>query len=108
MTRQAQGDLFEAARREDAERWRARFQRADLVVPYRDAAGHPPGAVWHGWVCPDCGQVEANEFLLGNNHGWHPDVPGWQPPWPGRCVRLWLLANHAAYDARTRVQLVLF
>lgn len=78
--------------------WVARFERVEMDAPWRGE-----GAVVLGWKCPDCGQVESNEFLLGNNHGWHPGRPGWIPfaqNHDGRCVRQVLLANHAIYDAR--------
>ena len=78
--------------------WVARFERVEMDAPWRGE-----GAVVLGWKCPDCGQVESNEFLLGNNHGWHPGRPGWIPyaqNHDGRCSRQRLLDAHAAYDAR--------
>lgn len=53
-------------------------------------------------VCPACGGVEPNAFLLDNNHGVRDGlIGGWQieehPIYGGRCVRQVLLANHVAY-----------
>ena len=75
------------------EEWLARFDRAEVTL--RD------GTMRLGWACPDCGQVEVNEFLLGNNHGWHVHWVGHEPHGgEGLCTRLWLRRNHAIYDQR--------
>jgi hypothetical protein len=87
--------------------WRARFERADWVAPWDTASGmktgdRKPG----GWVCPGCGDIEPNEFLLGTNHGYHPDQPGSSyryagGPWFGEtCVKLELQAAHKIYNER--------
>lgn len=86
--------------------WRARFERADLPPRPRypgDLPG-PPRRPAPGWVCPACKEVEANEFLLGNNHGYHPGQPSLGVPYGGEfgatCVRLELMAAHKIYDER--------
>lgn len=111
-----QYDLFgedEEAERAAAERktasqsaraeWEARFERADWVAPWDTADGRPKGTVELGWVCPACKTVEPNEFLLGNNHGYHPDEPGWVPyrgEFGVTCTKLELQKNHRIYDER--------
>lgn len=71
--------------------WRARFERADWIAPYDTAGGTPKGGHVPGWRCPDpeCGEIEPGPtgFLLSINHGFDPDVPGWQP-WDGRCRKV--------------------
>ena len=86
--------------------WQARFERA-AVPPrprYPDDLPGPPRSPALGWVCPACKVVEPNEFLLGNDHGYHPDQPGLGVPFRGEfgvtCVRLELLAAHKIYDER--------
>lgn len=78
-----------AARQLERDTWLDRFERADWVAPWDCADMTPKGTVRSGWRCPDpdCAQVEPNEYLLGINHGFHPDIPGRQP-WNGRCARL--------------------
>jgi hypothetical protein len=113
MTRRAgllQLDLFGEAEQVEAAAadlvqaradWVARFERAVWIAPWNTAGGMKAGDL--GWKCPDCGAVEPNEFLLGNNHGWHVDQPGWIPyaqNYDGRCTRLRLLDAHRVYDER--------
>ena len=100
--RAAKAEAAACAAREHAE-WVARFERADWVAPYDTADGRPAGHVTLGWKCPACGQVEPNEFLLGNNHGYHLHWPGHVPylaEFGKTCSRLELLAAHAIYDKR--------
>lgn len=76
--------------------WSARFARAEWVAPWDCSGGLRKGQSVLGWVCPGCGQVEVNEFLLNNNHGYDPQVPGRVPFGVGfgeGCTRLWLLAS---------------
>lgn len=87
--------------------WVARFERVpvppprlhpgDVPAPHRDTR------VWLGWVCPACGQVEGNTFLLNNNHGYDPDQPGRSPygaEFGATCWSLELQAAHKVYDRR--------
>jgi hypothetical protein len=69
---QAESDRIQAERAE----YRARFERHDFPAPYDTADGRPKGTIIHGWVCPACGDVEWNEFLLSLNHGYDPGLPG--------------------------------
>jgi hypothetical protein len=95
----------EEARRAERAAWQAQFDRPDWVAPWDTQSGMKKGDRQPGgWRCPDCGDVEPNEFGLGNNHGWHPGVSGWQPPDPGVCTKLWLQRNHALYDERKRIE----
>lgn len=55
--------------------WRARFEQAEWVAPYDCSGGMKKGDSKLGWVCPACGRVEPNTFLLNLNHGYDPDVP---------------------------------
>jgi hypothetical protein len=116
MAQARQFDLFgeqeakEAARvakERAAAEWRARFERAPVPPPPLYPGDVPaPGRetrVWLGWVCPACKVVEPNEFLLGNNHGYHLHWPGHVPyraEFGATCSRLELLAAHALYDKR--------
>ena len=116
MARHQQYDLFgeqeaEEAAREAEERaaaeWAARFERAPVPPPPLYPGDVPaPGRetrVWLGWVCPACKVVEPNEFLLGSNHGYHLDWPGYVPyraEFGATCCRLELMAAHAVYDAK--------
>jgi hypothetical protein len=96
-------DLF--GKQAELAEWLARFERADWVAPHDTQGGMKKGDRQPGgWVCPSCGQVEPNQFLLGTNHGWDPDRPH-LPFGHGRyCVRQYLQRNHAAYDERMRVE----
>ena len=86
-------DLFgelEAAEEERARRllarseWSARFTRVTFAAPY-DTAGHREGDLVEGIVCPACGGVEWNGYLLSINHGYDPDLPGDVPgSWAGK------------------------
>jgi hypothetical protein len=91
--------------------WVARFERADWVAPWDCAAGRSPGEpapkkgdrLPGGWVCPACKDVEPNEFLLGNNHGYRLYDPGHVPylaEFGATCFKLELEKNHRIYDAR--------
>jgi hypothetical protein len=115
-----QYDLFgedEAAERAAAERktaeqsaraeWETRFERAE-VPPPRLFPGDVPAPdretrVWLGWVCPACKTVEPNEFLLGNNHGYHLHDPGHVPyraEFGATCTKLEMQKNQRIYDER--------
>jgi hypothetical protein len=107
MTSWKQYDLFgeiRAAEQRAAERaaaaaeWAGRFQRAVWHPSFTTGADGQPARPCLGWVCPVCGDVEPNGFLLGINHGFDPTVPG-RAPFDGRCVKQTLLANHARYEA---------
>jgi hypothetical protein len=96
----------EAEKRAVAE-WRALFERAPVPPPPLHPGDVPAPdretRVWLGWVCPACKVVEPNEFLLGNNHGYHLHWPGHIPyraEFGATCSRLHLLAAHALYDER--------
>lgn len=83
--------------------WEARFERADWVAPYDTAGGMKAGDSQPGWRCPACGQIEPNEFLLGNNHGYHLYDPGHVPygaEFGATCFKLELQKNHRIYDER--------
>jgi hypothetical protein len=54
-----------------ADEWKALFQRADCTVKKLRLSG---------WVCPACGAVEPNRFILWQNHGLDPDEPQDGPP----------------------------
>jgi len=71
--------LDAAEKQRAAAAWRAQFARDWWVAPYDTAGGMRKGDRVLGWTCPDCGDIEPNEFGLGNNHGWYPDQPGSQP-----------------------------
>lgn len=107
-------DLFgqvEEAEREAAERaaagaaWLARFERAEWIAPYDTAGGTPKGTRVPAWRCPDpeCGEVEPGPsgFLLSINHGFDPDVPGWEP-YDGRCRKVRRRAAEAERGERAR------
>lgn len=87
--------------------WEARFERVPVPPPPLypgdvPAPGHE-SRVWLGWVCPACGDVEPNDFLLGNNHGYHLHWPGHVPYLAGfgeTCTALELRKAHALYDSR--------
>jgi hypothetical protein len=112
MAQARQYDLFgeqeaKEAGREAKERvaaeWRARFERAEWVPTWTTSADGTPAPPKLGWVCPACKVVEPNEFLLGNNHGYHLHWPGHVPyraEFGATCSRLELLAAHALYDKR--------
>lgn len=61
------------------------------TAPWDCADGTPRGATKPGWWCWKCGWIEANEYLLGVEHGlsrhW-PDL--WAGSW---CTRIALLQN---------------
>jgi hypothetical protein len=105
VSRVAQRDLFAAEEERERAEWEARFERADWVAPYDTTCCMKKGDRLPSWRCPACGEVEANEFLLGNNHGYHLWWPG-QVPYGGgfgeTCYRLWLEAAHASHEERQR------
>jgi hypothetical protein len=79
------------------------FERAEWVPTATTSADGTPAPPKLGWVCPACKVVEPNEFLLGNNHGYHLHWPGHVPyraEFGATCARLELLAAHALYDKR--------
>lgn len=88
----AEDEKTAAAARRDA--YTARFERRDFPAPHDTADGREAGHIVHGWVCPACGGVEWNDFLLGLNHGYHTYLPGqWPGHWAGAefgetCTRL--------------------
>jgi hypothetical protein len=113
-----QYDLFgedEAAEQAAAERktaeqsaraeWQARFERAEMVImvgPMTATHGPQIPRTALGWKCPACGDV-TSEFLLGNNHGYHPDQPGRVPyraEFGATCIKLEMQKNHRIYDER--------
>ena len=65
--------------------WQAQFERRDMV------AGN--GETYHGWVCPNCGCVEPNGFVLQLNHGWCPEIPGDKPYDPAFCLSMDLVSR---------------
>jgi hypothetical protein len=87
VTRQPMTPLVaDTAKAQALAEWQARFERS-------------PG----GWVCPACKTVEPNEFLLGNNHGYHPGQPSRAPygaEFGATCTKLELQRNHRIYDER--------
>ena len=88
-----QPDLFGELESAEAERarlllerdaWSARFTRVTFASPY-DTAGHREGDLVEGIVCPACGAVEWNGYLLSINHGYDPSVPADVPgSWAGK------------------------
>lgn len=89
-------DLFAEAGPQLTEReaWAARFERAPWVAPY-DTAGLRKGESVLGWICPACGRLEVNDFVLNINHGYDPSIPGRAPfgPFGEGCSRQSLLAS---------------
>jgi hypothetical protein len=85
--------------------WQARFARVEMVImvgPQTATHGPQIPRTVLGWKCPACGDV-TSEFLIGNNHGYHPDRPGSVPfraEFGSTCVKLHLQAAHKAYDER--------
>jgi hypothetical protein len=76
--------------------WAGHFTHADVSIAYQSQGGDKPGDVLDGIVCPACGGIEFNAFLLGINHGWSPDAP--QRDLYGRpafetCTKLLLIAH---------------
>lgn len=93
-------DLFaQATPTVTAEDWAARFERAPWVAPYDCGGGLRKGQSVLGWVCPACGKLEVNAFVLGINHGYDPTIPGRMAGVIGdfgsNCTRLMLLASQA-------------
>lgn len=77
--------------------WAARFTRAEWVAPWDCNGGLRKGESVLGWVCPACGQLEVNEFVLNLNHGYDPSIP-WRMAGPVErfgqtCTRQILLAS---------------
>jgi hypothetical protein len=100
-----EADQAEQAASKDAQvraDWTARFERADWIAPYDTAGGTPKGTVLSGWRCPDpdCAEVEVNSFVLSINHGFDPDVPGWEP-FDGRCAKLRRLEAQRQHEDKT-------
>ena len=52
--------------------WRARFERVTVTIAYESTGGNKPGDQLDGVVCPACGGIEFNDYLLSINHGWDP------------------------------------
>jgi hypothetical protein len=64
--------------------WSARFTRVTFESPY-DTVGAREGDLVEGIVCPACGGVEWNGYLLSINHGYDPDRPDDVPgSWAGK------------------------
>lgn len=55
--------------------WQAQIPRADWVAPW-DCGYGPAGTVVQGWMCPACGKIEPNDYVLSINHGIDPYYPG--------------------------------
>ena len=85
--------------------WASRFDRAPWVAPWDCSGGLRKGDSVLGWLCPSCGRLEVNEFVLNINHGYDPSIPGRAPhgPFGESCTRQTLLASQARSAAdRTR------
>jgi len=66
------------------------------TAPWDTGGGMKAGDTCPGRRCPNCGQIEANEFHLQNNHGWAVYLPDrWDRT---TCSRQELLARHAEID----------
>lgn len=79
----------------EREAWAARFDRAPWVAPWDTSGGMKKGESVLGWVCPSCGVLEVNGYVLNVNHGYDPQIPGRQPwqGWGTSCTRMTLLAS---------------
>ena len=100
--RVSQRAVEQAAREAELAEWVARFERVEIEGRNEVSAGRFAPAVWLGWKCPACGTVEPNDFLLGNNHGYHlydTHVP-YRAEFGATCFRLQLEKNHRIYDER--------
>jgi hypothetical protein len=80
-------EVEKVTRDHELEEWASRFERAPWVAPWGSSA--------LGWVCPTCGRLEVNAFVLNLNHGYDPSRPGQQPypGWGSPCSRMRLLAS---------------
>lgn len=81
MTRQTTGQmdllaLLQPDRESERAAWAARFERKPWVAPYDTGGGLRKGQSVLGWVCPACGVLEVNEYVLRLNHGYDPSIPG--------------------------------
>jgi len=59
-------------RRHATDGWRARFEHVTVTIAYESTGGDKPGDQLAGVVCPACGGIEFNDYLLSINHGWDP------------------------------------
>lgn len=73
--------------------WRHRLKAEPAPLPWNCGKGRKGEVVDDWWHCLACGEVELGGYVLGLNHGFHPDQPDLLP---------WAWTNHGGCTKQMR------